>query len=82
MSQFFASSDQSTGASASASSEYSGLISSEIGWLDLLCYLQDSQESSLAPQFESINSFVKLSHKTQPFCDPTLTSVHDYWEKP
>ena len=39
------------------------------------CSPQDSQESSSAPQFESINSSV-LSF----LYGPTLTSVHDYWE--
>ena len=37
----------------------------------------DSQESSPTPQFKSISSSVpSLSYS------PTLTSVHDYWEKP
>ena len=40
----------------STSKEYSGLISFSIDWLDLLAGLRDSQESSPAPQFESINS--------------------------
>ena len=35
---------------------YSGLISFRIDWFDLLA-VQGSQESSLAPQFESINSW-------------------------
>ena len=60
-------------------SEYSGLISFRIDWFDLLvwspCSPRDSQESSPAPQFESINSSV-LSY----LYGPTLTSVHDYWK--
>ena len=37
---------------------------------------RDSQESSPAPQFESINySALSLLYH------PTLTSIHDYWEK-
>ena len=40
----------------SPSSENSGLISCRIDWLDLLACPSNSQESSLAPQFESINS--------------------------
>ena len=36
MSQFFTSGGQSVGASASASNEYSGLISFRMDWLDLL----------------------------------------------
>ena len=41
--------------SVSPSNEYSDLISFRIGWFGLCC-LQGSQESSLAPQFKSINS--------------------------
>ena len=41
----------------SPSNEYSGLISFRMAWLDLLA-VQDSQESSPAPQFESISSSV------------------------
>ena len=36
---------------------------------------RDSQESSLPPQFESINS---LSHSL--IYGPTLTSIHEYWK--
>ena len=43
--------------SISPSNEYSGLISFRIDRFDL-CYPRDSQESSLAPQFKSINSSV------------------------
>ena len=39
------------------------------------CSPQDFQESSSAPQFESINSLA-LSF----LYGPTLTSIHDYWE--
>ena len=38
------------------------------------CSPRDSQESSLTPQFKSINSLV-LSF----LYSPTLTSIHDYW---
>ena len=38
------------------------------------CCPRNSQESSLAPQFESIN-FLVLS-----LYGPTLTSIHDYWK--
>ena len=41
--------------SISPSNEYSGLISFRIDWLDLLA-VQGTQESSPAPQFQSINS--------------------------
>ena len=43
--------------SINPSNEYSGLISFRIGWFDHLCCPRDSQESSLAPQFESIQFF-------------------------
>ena len=56
----------------SPSSEYSGLISSRIDWFDFLSSPRDSQESSLAPQFESINSLV-LSLLSSPI----LASIHD-----
>ena len=39
------------------------------------CSRRDSQESLSAPQFKSINSLV-----LSLLCDPTLTSVHDYWK--
>ena len=41
----------------------------------LLCCPRDSQESSPAPEFESINSsLLSLLY------GPTLTSIHDYWK--
>ena len=39
------------------------------------CSPRDSQESSLTPQFKSINSLA-LSF----LYSPTLTSIHDYWK--
>ena len=57
--------------SANPSKEYSGLISFRIDWFNLLLCPRNSQESSLAPQFKKHHFF-----STQP----TLTSVHDYWE--
>ena len=56
--------------SNSLSGEYLGLISFRIDWLAWsLCCPRNSQESSSAPQFESINSLaLKL------FCGPDLTS--------
>ena len=57
----------------SPSNEYSGLISLRIDWFDVLVS-KDSQESSLAPQFESISSSA-----LSLLYDPTLISVHDYW---
>ena len=52
--------------SLSPSNEYSGLISCRSPG--------DSQKSSPTPKFKSINSLV-LSF----LYDPTLTSIHDYW---
>ena len=39
------------------------------------CNPRDSQESSPAPQFESINSLV-----LSLLYSPTLTSIHDHWK--
>ena len=58
--------------SISPSNEYSGLISFRIDQFDLL---SETQESSPAPQFKSINSLA-LSF----VYSPTLTSIHDYWK--
>ena len=60
--------------SISPSDEYSGLISFRIDWFDLLI-VQGTQESSPAPQFESISSLA-LSLLNGPI----LTSMHDYWK--
>ena len=61
--------------SISPTNEYLGLISFWVDWFDLSCCPRDSQESSPAPQFESISSLV-----LSLLYDPTLTSVHDYWK--
>ena len=58
--------------SISPSSEYSGLISLLVC---SLCCPRDSQESSPAPQSESISSLaLNLPYGS------TLTSIHDYWK--
>ena len=54
--------------------KYSGLISFRKDWLDILA-LRDSQESSLTPQFKSINSLM-----LSIFYSPTLTYIGDYWK--
>ena len=73
MSQLFASGDQNIGTSSICpSSEYSGLISFRV-WSP--CIPRESQESSPAPQFESINSSA-----LSLLYGPTLTSIHDYWK--
>ena len=57
--------------SISLSNECAGLISFRINWFDLLAV----QESSPAPQFESVNSLA-----LRLLSGPTLTSVHTYWK--
>ena len=61
--------------SISPSNEYSGLISFTIAWFDLLAVQGDSQESSPAPQFESINSLV-----LSLLYGSTLPSLHNCWK--
>ena len=53
-------------------SDYSGLISFRMDWLDLLA-IQGTQASSPTPQFKSINSSV-LSFLSSS----TLTSIHNH----
>ena len=60
--------------SISPSDEYSGLISFRIYWFDLLA-AKGTQESSLASQFEIINSLVLCLRYGS-----ALTSIHDYWK--
>ena len=60
--------------SISLSSEYSGLISFRMDWLDLLA-IQGILKSLLQNQFKSINSSaLSFLHS------PTLTSIHDHWK--
>ena len=74
VSQFFASSDQSIGASASALA----LPMNIQDWFSLgltggsPCSPKNSQESCPIPQFKSINSLA-----LSILCGPTLTSIHD-----
>ena len=59
--------------SISPSNEHPGLIF-RMDWLDLLT-VQGILESSLTPQFKSINfSALSFLHS------PTLTSIHDHWK--
>ena len=58
--------------SISPSNEYSGLIFFRMDWFDLPA-ARNSQESSPAPQFESINSLV-----LNLLYAPTFTSIHEY----
>ena len=71
VSQLFASGGQSIGVSASTSA----LSMNTQDWSP--CSPRDSQVSSPAPQFKSINSLA-LSF----LYSPTLTSIHDHWKKP
>ena len=58
----------------SPSSEYSGLLSFRMEWLDLLA-VQGTLKSLLQPQFKSINSSaLSFLHS------PTLASIHDPWK--
>ena len=57
------------------SSEYLGFISFKNWLVWSPCSPRDSQESSPAPQFESIDSSA-----LSLLYSPTLTSVHDYWK--
>ena len=59
---------------SSPSSEYSGLISFRMDWLDLLA-VQEILRSSPTPQFKSIHSST-----LNFFYSPMLTSIHDYWK--
>ena len=77
MNQLFSWDGQSTRVSALASflpKKPQGWSPSELtGWISLQS--KDSQESSPAPQFKSINSSA-LSF----LYSPTLTSIHDHWK--
>ena len=59
----------------SPSNEHPRLISFRRDWLGSPCSPRDSQESSSAPQFKSINSLaLSFLHS------PTFTTIHDYWK--
>ena len=59
--------------SISPSSEFSGLICFRVDWFDLA--VQETLESSPAPQFKNINSLA-----LSLLYSPTLSSTHDYWK--
>ena len=48
-----------------------------LDWLVWSCCPKDSEESSPAPQYESIDSSV-----LSILYGPILTSIHDYWKQP
>ena len=60
--------------SISPSSEYSGLISFRIDWLDLLAV--QGTLKSLVQHHSSKHQFFR----TQAFLQRNLTSIHDYWK--
>ena len=83
MSQLFASGSQSIGSSASASpsNKYSRMISFRIDWFDLPA-VQETQESSLAPQFKSINSWCSVFFMVQllhPYMTTGKTTTMTIW---
>ena len=59
--------------STSPSNEYSRLISFRIDWFDLPA-VQETQESSLAPQFKSINSWCSVFFFLVQFLHPYVTT--------
>ena len=61
--------------SISLSSEYSGLISFRMDWLDLLA-VQGPLKSLLLHH----NLKVSILWHSAFFYSPTLTSIHDYWK--
>ena len=75
MRRLFTSGGQRIGASSSASVFRVDFL--ENGLVGSPCCPRGSQESSPAPQFESINSLV-----LSLLYGPTLTSIQDYWKKP
>ena len=74
MSQLFTSDGQSIGISASTAVLPVNIQDwFPLGWTGLISL--QSKESSLTPQFKSINSFALCF-----LYSPTLTSVHNYWK--
>ena len=67
--------------SISPSSEYSGLISFRMDWLDLLA-AQGTQESSSIPQFKSINSSALSFLFSPTFTSIEVQSLHSTDEEP
>ena len=80
MSQFFASGGQSNGVSTSASvppiniQDWFPLGWESIHWIGSPCSPRDSQESSLTPQFKSINSSALSFLKIAQFSHPYMTT--------
>ena len=79
MSQFFASSGQSMGISASASV----LLMNIQGWFPFgLTGLISLLSTELSRVLSSTTIWKHQLSALRLFCGPTLTSLHDYWKKP
>ena len=61
--------------SISPSSEYSGLISFRMDWLDLLAV-----QGTLKSLLQHHSSKASILRCSVFFISPTLTSIHDYWK--
>ena len=61
--------------SISPSSEYSGLISFRMDWLDLL-----TVQGTLNNLLQHHSSKASILQRSAFFMGPTLTSIHDYWK--
>ena len=61
--------------SISPSSVYTGLISSKIGWFDLLVV-----QGTLEIFFQHHSSRISILCCSNLFYCPALTSIHDYWK--
>ena len=73
MSQFFASGGQSIGVSASPSSEYSGLISFRMDWLDLLA-VQGTLKSLLQHHSSKASILLHSAFYVVLFSHPYMTT--------
>ena len=60
--------------SFSPSNEYSGLISSRMGWLELLAV-----QGTLKSLLQRCSSTASILRYSSFLYSPTLTSIHDYW---
>ena len=61
--------------SITPSNEYSGLISLRIDWFDLL-----AAQGTLKSLLQYYNSKASFFSALSRLYDPTLTTIHDYWE--
>ena len=59
----------------SPSSEYSGLISFRMDWLDLLAV-----RGTLKSLLQHCSSKASIFRCSAFFCSPTVTSIHDHWK--